>query len=251
MYRSSKAQVVTRSYTERLNWICPNRGGIIPSICPGYSLVHYNNGRSNGKHKESSTLDDDVRVRPGAVCYDAWGSGGRHRNMESCVWAAWAEDQQNKDSIFPTPKRNDTQTTVKIVDELPTVTSFKYLGSPFPNERGSQADINIRIIIGWMKWKEVFGVMCGRKILAGLNDKVLQNIHQTSYDIRFWMLGRKRRKMRTNSIRPKWEKTRLDHIRNEDIRKEAHVKPVVTFLESKILKWFATAGRAGGENTTT
>ena len=33
-------------------------------------------------------------------------------------------------------------------------------------------------------------------------------------------------------------KTRLDHIRNEDIRKEAHVKPVETFLENKRLKWF-------------
>ena len=33
-------------------------------------------------------------------------------------------------------------------------------------------------------------------------------------------------------------KTRLDHIRNEDIRKEAHVKPVETFLENKRLRWF-------------
>ena len=33
-------------------------------------------------------------------------------------------------------------------------------------------------------------------------------------------------------------KTRLDHIRNEDTRKEAHVKHVATFLENKILKWF-------------
>ena len=33
-------------------------------------------------------------------------------------------------------------------------------------------------------------------------------------------------------------KTRLDHIRNEDIRKEADVKPVATFLENKRLKWF-------------
>ena len=28
----------------------------------------------------------------------------------------------------------------------------------------------------------------------------------------------------------------LDHIKNEDIRKEAHVKPVETFLENKALK---------------
>ena len=31
-------------------------------------------------------------------------------------------------------------------------------------------------------------------------------------------------------------KIRLDHIRNEDIRKEAHVKSVETFLENKRLK---------------
>ena len=30
----------------------------------------------------------------------------------------------------------------------------------------------------------------------------------------------------------------MDHIRNEDIRKEVHVKPVATFLENKRLKWF-------------
>ena len=36
-------------------------------------------------------------------------------------------------------------------------------------------------------------------------------------------------------------KTRLVHIRNEDIRKEAQlaqVKPVETFLENKRIKWF-------------
>ena len=30
----------------------------------------------------------------------------------------------------------------------------------------------------------------------------------------------------------------MDYIRNEDIRKKAHVKPGETFLENKILKWF-------------
>ena len=33
-------------------------------------------------------------------------------------------------------------------------------------------------------------------------------------------------------------KTKLDHIRNEDIRKEAHKTPVETFLENKRLTWF-------------
>ena len=33
-------------------------------------------------------------------------------------------------------------------------------------------------------------------------------------------------------------KTRLDHIRNEDIRKEIHIKHVEYFVENKRLKWF-------------
>ena len=61
---------------------------------------------------------------------------------------------------------NDTETTVKIVDaELPTVTSFKYLRSLFTREGGSQADVNSRIRIGWMKWTEVSGVMCDIRCL--------------------------------------------------------------------------------------
>ena len=40
-------------------------------ISPESSLVHYDNGRSNRTHREGSTLGDDVRGRPGAVCYDS------------------------------------------------------------------------------------------------------------------------------------------------------------------------------------
>ena len=58
---------------------------------------------------------------------------------------------RTKTEYLPSPT-NDTGTTVKIVDdELPTVTSFKYIGSLFTSEGGSQADVNNIIIIGWMK----------------------------------------------------------------------------------------------------
>ena len=71
---------------------------------------------------------------------------------------------RTKTEYLPSPK-NDTETTVKIVDaELLTVTSFKYLGSIFKSEEGSQVDVTNRILSGWMKWKEVSGVMRDRKI---------------------------------------------------------------------------------------
>ena len=60
---------------------------------------------------------------------------------------------RTKTEYLPSPA-NETETTVTIVDtELPVVTSLKYLGALHTSEGGSQADVNNRIIIGWMKWK--------------------------------------------------------------------------------------------------
>ena len=54
---------------------------------------------------------------------------------------------KTKIEYLPSPT-NDTETTVKIVDaELPTVTSFKFIGSLNVNEGGSQADVNKMIRI--------------------------------------------------------------------------------------------------------
>ena len=151
---------------------------------------------------------------------------------------------RTKTEYLPSPT-NDTETTVKLVDaELPTVTSFKYLGSLFTSEGGSQADVNNRIRIGWMKWKEVSGVMCDRKMPVELKDKVFKTIIRPAmtYGSECWAVKKKdESKLNSAEMRMlRWArgKTRLDHIRNEDIRKEAHVKPVETFLENKRLKWF-------------
>ena len=114
---------------------------------------------------------------------------------------------RTKIEYLPSPP-NDTETTVKIVDaELPTVTSFKYLGSIFTSEGGSQADVNNRIRIGWMKWKEVSGVMCDRKM-------------PMTYGSGCWAVKKKdENKLNSAEMRMlRWArgKTRLDHIRNED-----------------------------------
>ena len=71
---------------------------------------------------------------------------------------------RTKTEYLPSPT-NETETIVKIVDaEPPTVMSFTYLGSLFTSEGCSQADVNNMIRIGWMKWREVSGAMCDRKI---------------------------------------------------------------------------------------
>ena len=95
-----------------------------------------------------------------------------------------------------------------------------------------------------MKWKEVSGVMCDRKMPVELKDKVFKTIIRPAmtYGSECWAVKKKdENKLNSAEMRMlRWArgKTRLDHIRNEDIRKEAHVKPVEKFLENKRLKWF-------------
>ena len=95
-----------------------------------------------------------------------------------------------------------------------------------------------------MKWKEVSGVMCDRKMPVELIDKVFKTIIRPAmtYGSECCAVNRKdENKLNSAEMRMlRWArgKTKLDHIRNEDIRKEAHVKPVETVLEDKRLKWF-------------
>ena len=91
-----------------------------------------------------------------------------------------------------------------------------------------------------MEWNEVSGVMCDRKIRVELKDKTIIRPAMT-YGSECWAV-KKKYENKLNSAEMgmlRWArgKTRLDHVRNEDIRKEAHIKPVETFLENKSLKW--------------
>ena len=132
---------------------------------------------------------------------------------------------RTKTEYLPSPT-NDTENTVKIVDaELPTVTSFKYLGSLFVSDGASQADVNNRIRIEWMKWKEVSGVVCDRKMPVELKDVVFKTIIRPAMTYGSKCLAVKKKdesKLNSAEMRMlRWArgKTRLDHIRDEDIRK--------------------------------
>ena len=86
--------------------------------------------------------------------------------------------------------------------------------------------------------------MCDKNMPVELKDKVFKTIIRQAmkYGSEGWAVKKKyESKLKSAEMRMlRWArgKTRLDHIRNEDIRKEAHVKPVETFLENKRLKWF-------------
>ena len=81
--------------------------------------------------------------------------------------------------------------------------------------------------------------MCDRQMPVELKDKVFKTIIRPAmtYGSEYWAVKKKgENKLISAEMRMlRWArgKTSLDHIRNEDIRKEAHVKPVENFLENK------------------
>ena len=69
-----------------------------------------------------------------------------------------------------------------------------------------------------------------------------------------WAVRKKEeRKLHTTEMRMlRWArgKTRLDHVRNVDIWKEAHMYPMAEFLREKRLRWFGHVQRRDKDDAT-
>ena len=47
---------------------------------------------------------------------------------------------------------------------LPTVQSFKYLGSAMDRRGGATKDVESRVAKAWSKWRDLTGVICDKKV---------------------------------------------------------------------------------------
>ena len=142
---------------------------------------------------------------------------------------------------MPCPERD--QTIYIQEKEVKTVNTF--MGTLFDANGGAEKDVNNRVKIAWSKWRETTGVMCDRNIPTKLKDKVYKTTITSAmvYGAECWQLQRSspERKLHTTEMRMlRWArgKTRLDHVRNVDIWKEAHMYPMAEFLREKRLRWF-------------
>ena len=74
------------------------------------------------------------------------------------------------------------------------------------------------------------------------------------YGAECWAVRKKEeRKLHTTEMRMlRWArgKTRLDHVRNVDIWKEAHMYPMAEFLREKRLRWFGHVQRRDKDDAT-
>ena len=56
-------------------------------------------------------------------------------------------------------------------EKLKRAKNFKYLGSTISSDGRCEEEVRRRIQAGWMNWKKVSGVLCDRKLSAGLGVK--------------------------------------------------------------------------------
>ncbi len=85
--------------------------------------------------------------------------------------------------------------------------------------------------------------MCDKNMLNKLK-YTIQNHSQPSNDIRanFWAATKNdAHKLQTTEMRMlRWArgKTKKDHIKNEDIWREANIEPITMFLRQKRMRWY-------------
>ena len=139
-------------------------------------------------------------------------------------------------------------------DKLNTVTPFKYLGSIFDSNGGAERDINNRVKLAWMKWKQMTGVLCDKKVPIKLKDKVYKTVIKPTmtYGAECWAVRKKdENRLHVAEMRMlRWirGKTRKDRVRNQRIQEDANVCQMSTFLRQKRLHWYRHVKRSETDN---
>ena len=85
-------------------------------------------------------------------------------------------------------------------DKLNTVTTFKYMGSIFDSNGGAKSNINNRVKLAWMKWKQLAGVLFDKNVSIKLKDKVYKTVIKPTMTHMEQSVGRSERKTRTDYI---------------------------------------------------
>ena len=127
---------------------------------------------------------------------------------------------------------------------LPTVQSFKYLGSTIDRGGGASKDVNNRVTKACSKWRELSGVICDKKIPTKLKLLIYQTaiISTLLYGCETWPMSVKdEKRMATTEMRMvRWamDVRLVEHRRNEEILEEAKGEAIATVMRRRSLEWF-------------
>ena len=139
---------------------------------------------------------------------------------------------------------------VKIAGEsIKKVEEFKYLGEVISAEGSLKGEVEKRVKAGWLKWRQMSGVLCDRKIPAWLKGKVYTTVVRPVliYGAETWAIRRKEENaiMTTEMRMLRWMvgKTKKDKVRNVEVRKQCKVVEISEKLRDRRLMWFGHVER--------
>ena len=74
------------------------------------------------------------------------------------------------------PPSNDDVRLKLGEEEIPCTNTFKYIGSIFAAEGGTEADCKNRVRLSWNKWRETTVVICDKNVPVKLKVKIYQTV---------------------------------------------------------------------------
>ncbi|EPB72944.1 hypothetical protein ANCCEY_07976 [Ancylostoma ceylanicum] len=128
--------------------------------------------------------------------------------------------------------------------ELPKASAFKYLGSRISADGSTLVEAEYRANAAWSKWRQVTGVMCDRKVPLKLKSKIYRTVVRpvALYGAECWPTTLKHEQtLHTMEMRMlRWTQglTRLDRVRNDDVRAMFGVAPIVAKMREARLRWY-------------
>ncbi|EYC40844.1 hypothetical protein Y032_0594g424 [Ancylostoma ceylanicum] len=155
---------------------------------------------------------------------------------------------------YLTTDKNEQDTVRVSGEELPRTNAFKYLGSFIRNDASLMTELNARINAGWMKFRATSGIICDRKISDKLKSKIYRTVIRPAalYSSECWPatkeIERRLGVMEARMLRWASGITRLDHIRNEDIRKRYGLAPIQEKMREQRLRWLGHVLRASEQS---
>ena len=94
-----------------------------------------------------------------------------HNGLKVC--RAKTEHLQTTEETDPVGMKSDMETDMV---NLPTVRSFKYLGSTIYRRGGASKDVESRVAKAWSKWIELSGVICDKIVPTKLKILINQTV---------------------------------------------------------------------------
>ena len=112
---------------------------------------------------------------------------------------------------------------------MPRVKEFKYLGSTVQESNSCEREVKKRVQAGWYGWRKVSGVICDKRLQAGVKGKVHRSVVRPEMVYGLETVAVKKKQVEEMEVaemkmlRFAMSVTRTNKIRNEYIRSAVKV----------------------------